>query len=884
MSFRAPKGSAALLAAISLLAAGASPRGLAAQSPDAGRSPDLAVDTAPAEYVPGEVLVAFSPGARGHADAARAALGAAEVKEFAQIGVRHWKLPPGLDVERAVQVLSRNPNVLFAEPNYVGTVDTAPNDPLRGDLYGLHNLGQTGGTADADVDALEAWETTTGSPEVVVAVIDTGTDLTHPDLAANAWTNPLEVAGNGVDDDGNGYVDDTCGWDFVNDDNDPSDDHYHGTHTAGTVAADDNGVGVVGVAPDVKVVPIKWIAADGNGTTDDAIAAVLYAATLRDAAGNPTVRITSNSWRIPKRSSALQSAIETSGALFVASAGNNNSSSTQYPAGYSSANILSVAATDHNDARATFSNYSSSWVDLGAPGVNVLSCSPGSGYRVLSGTSMAAPHVAGAAALLLSQSPGLSISALKSALMDTVDVIASMQGITVTGGRLNVRRAVGAAELPSDAAAPDAVVDFSATPSATTDAAAEISWTATGDDGVSGSAYCYDLRYATAPISEATFAAATAAAGEPLPAAGGSPESFTLSGLSPNTAYHVALRVYDESGNAGPLATATVTTLPLAWSTEVVEGNDAGFYKWLAFSPDGHPAIAYSASNSALKLATWTGASWSFETIESGRRSSNTGVCLAYDLNGNPTVSYGWGKLTFARRIGSSWVRTVVEASNAYNDMTSLVYDASGQAAIAYAGNGNLKLARETASGWTTEVVDPVASAKYKSLAFDPATGEPVIAYSDVIGGGSFLNTLKVARKVGGSWQIEVLATGVTGYGVFASLAFDPVDGNPSIVHRTDPGVSFLHWNGSSWDVEYVADGSNCSLSYGPDGAAHVTFSTGTHVLFARRDAPGTWTSQTVDVLRSTWISPTAFGPDGRPAIAYRDQTARTLKFARRSF
>lgn len=207
-------------------------------------------------YVPGELLVKFRsvPSSR-----ALAAVGAQRLRTFAMSNVEHWRLAPGMGVEQAIRVL-HSPAftgvVDYAEPNYIVHAHDFPNDILRGELWGLHNIGQSGGTVDADIDAPEAWQLQTGD-SIVVAVIDTGIDYNHEDLAANIWGNPGEIADNGIDDDGNGYIDDVHGWDFVNNDNDPMDDHSHGTHTAGTIGAiGNNGMGVAGVAWNVRLMPL----------------------------------------------------------------------------------------------------------------------------------------------------------------------------------------------------------------------------------------------------------------------------------------------------------------------------------------------------------------------------------------------------------------------------------------------------------------------------------------------------------------------------------------------------------------------------------------------------------------------------------------------------
>jgi len=345
----------------------------------------------------------------------------------------------------AVQAFERN--------GALSATATMPNDPrfASGDLWGLHNTGQSGGTADADIDAPEAWDISTGSSAVVVAVIDTGIQIDHPDLKDNIWTNPGETPGDGIDNDGNGFVDDVNGWDFYNKDasvyDGPDDDH--GTHVAGTIAArGNNGTGVVGVSWNTKIMSLKFLGPTG-GFTSDAISAVNYATMMKNRGVN--VPVTSNSWGGGGPSAALKTAIEAGGSagiLFVAAAGNggfdgvgdNNDSSPSYPASYDSACIVAVAATDRNDGIASFSNFGVQTVDLGAPGVNITSAWPGSSYDTISGTSMATPHVSGVAALAVSVDPTLTVPQLKEALLASVDKIPSLTGKTVTGGRLNARK------------------------------------------------------------------------------------------------------------------------------------------------------------------------------------------------------------------------------------------------------------------------------------------------------------------------------------------------------------------------------------------------------------------------------------------------------------
>jgi subtilisin family serine protease/subtilisin-like proprotein convertase family protein len=364
-------------------------------------------------------------------------------------------LEKSMTVERALQLLRGDPAVAYAEPNYRQHITALPNDPSFPSLYGLHNTGQTGGTPDADIDAPEAWELSTGSSDIVVGVIDTGVDYTHQDLAANMWVNPAEIAGNGVDDDGNGVIDDVHGFNALNGSGDPMDDHSHGTHCSGTIgAAGSNGVGVAGVNWEVSIMALKFLDSFGSGTTADAIEAIDYAIGRKRAGVN--LRVLSNSWGGGGFSQGLKDAIDAAGAediLFVAAAGNgfgsNNDTFPFYPATYDSPNIVSVAATNHFDGLAFFSNVGPTTVDLGAPGQDILSTTPGNSYDFFSGTSMATPHVAGAAALVLSNNDTLSTEELKALLLSSGDAKASLAGLTVSGRRLNAANALAQAGPPT---------------------------------------------------------------------------------------------------------------------------------------------------------------------------------------------------------------------------------------------------------------------------------------------------------------------------------------------------------------------------------------------------------------------------------------------------
>ena len=414
------------------------------------------------------VIVKLKPGANSNEISnLQAQIGVTKVSTASQLGIDIWQIPSGT-VEKIISTYKNDPRFEYIEPDYIITLEdvekpssatessekitpqaTTPNDPGYPQLWGLNNIGQSGGTADADIDAPEAWDIQKGNQNLVIGVIDTGVDYDHPDLSANIWTNPGEIAGDGIDNDNNGYIDDTRGWDFAYNDNNPMDVHGHGTHVSGTIAGKgNNGVGVTGVAWNAKIMPLKFLSDSGSGYTSDAILAINYAT----AKG---VKLTNNSWGGGGYSQALSDAINTAGqqgALFIASAGNssrNTDTTPSYPASYNLANIISVASTTRTDGLSWFSNYGATTVDLGAPGSDIYSTLPNSSYGTLSGTSMASPHVTGAAALLWSQNPTWTAQQVKNRLMSTGDSISALNGITVSGKRLNIYNALMSSNLPT---------------------------------------------------------------------------------------------------------------------------------------------------------------------------------------------------------------------------------------------------------------------------------------------------------------------------------------------------------------------------------------------------------------------------------------------------
>lgn len=434
---------AATMASAAALFAAIGPAPVAAQTP----APDA---------VPGELIVRFKSTLReSQREAVRNTVGAELEEKLPVKGLELVDLAAGMSVAAAERSFERQSEVLYAEPNFYRHAAATPADPMFGSVWGLNNTGQPvlgrRGTADADIDAPEAWELTKGSPTVIVAVVDTGVAYDHQDLAPNVWTNPGESGAaresNGRDDDGNGRVDDVRGWDFAGKDNDPRDGNGHGTHVAGTIGArGDDGYGVSGVAWDTSLMPVQVLGANGSGSVADVVAGYAYAA--QNGADVVNASLGGSSSTQAERE-AIQDAPDT---LFVVAAGNDGRSNEdvpQYPCNYSLANVICVAATNSDDELASFSNFGSTSVDLAAPGDSTLSSYPRCvdatfpySHAYLSGTSMATPHVAGAAALVLSRSRTATLPQVRERLLASVDPIAALATKTVTGGRLNAHAAL----------------------------------------------------------------------------------------------------------------------------------------------------------------------------------------------------------------------------------------------------------------------------------------------------------------------------------------------------------------------------------------------------------------------------------------------------------
>jgi len=351
--------------------------------------------------------------------------------------------------------------VVYAEPNYQIKLDptedfhaapqnknaelTSPNDPLFSEQWALNNAGQNGGKANADLGALKAWLKTQGSNDVVVAVLDTGVDYTHPDLTNNMWMRPDKVPA--YTDAELGAVNDLHGFNADDNRSDPMDDNGHGTHCAGIIGAEgDNGEGIAGINWNVRIMPLKFLGRGGFGSTKNAIESINYAIDRKRNGVN--IKVINASWGSTSKSKALEDVIRAAGEegiLFVAAAGNNatnNDKNPHYPSNYNLPNVISVAALDRADNLASFSNFGVKSVHIAAPGREITSTWLNDNYREASGTSMATPYVAGTAALILAIEPNLSVEKLRERILKSIDKIDSLDGKTESGGRLSAAKAL----------------------------------------------------------------------------------------------------------------------------------------------------------------------------------------------------------------------------------------------------------------------------------------------------------------------------------------------------------------------------------------------------------------------------------------------------------
>ena len=517
---------------------------------------------APPTYVDGVVLVGYRAAAPALArSTARAAVGAQSTETLSRSDRNSEKLKfkPGTNIEAVIKQLLLDPNVRYAHPDYhINPVLNPPNDPsfANGTLWGM--LGDASTPANTfGSQAAEVWaQGFVGSQQVVVGVIDEGIQVNHPDLRDNIWVNPFEIAANGIDDDGNGFIDDVNGWDFFNNDATVYDGttDAHGTHVSGTIGGKgNNGQGVVGVNWDVAIISAKFLGPTG-GSTSDAVRALDYLTDLKTRHGINLVA-TNNSWGGGGFSQALLDAINRAGdagILFIAAAGNNasnNDTTANYPSNYQCVTasrpwdcMVAVASITSTGALSSFSDYGATTVDLGAPGSAITSTVPDSTYASYDGTSMATPHVTGAVALCASVDQTLSAQELRAAVVGSTAPTASLAGKTLTGGRLDAGAMFPACRPPTTTVS-GAPSNLAGTASGST--AVRLAWT----EGVSGESY-YEVERSDATCS--TFVK--------IAEIGAGAASYTATGLQADTAYCFQVR----AGNRYPSFSAYSNTVTVA--------------------------------------------------------------------------------------------------------------------------------------------------------------------------------------------------------------------------------------------------------------------------------------------------------------------------------
>ena len=560
--------------------------------------------------VPGEILVRFRPESNGkrlgrqvvtEKTGRQIPLSIEAISPALEIvpGLRVAKVNPA-DTSNAIEALRARSDVMYAEPNFIRKATAVPNDPRFPDMWGLKNTGQRvsfggqSGFAGNDIRAEQAWNFTTGNRSVIVGVVDTGIDINHEDLKDNIWTNSAEVPGNGVDDDGNGFVDDVHGWDFAHNDANvfdyteptyPPSPSYtgdfddHGTHVAGTIGAlGNNGIGVVGVNWQVSVLPLKFLVGEGGiGNSTDLLKALTYAKAMRllwESSGGTkgaNIRILNNSYGGGGFSQAELDAIRSlgdAGILFVVSAGNeavSNDLFPTYPTNYISPNLISVAASAGSGTRAFFSNFGEATVNVTAPGEYILSTTPKNTYDFANGTSMSAPHVSGSAALVCALSPGITMQKLRAVMMYSgygapwqfANVLPISTGRAVDASR--AVQSISSTDVTSPGAISNLTVQFSGTfPTYT------LNWTAPGDDGNgNGKVTAYEVRFSDTSLNDSNFELATPLPG-PVPNDPGFFQFVTVKVPWRHSSGFLGIRAVDDVGNKGP-----ISSLPISVSEDV---------------------------------------------------------------------------------------------------------------------------------------------------------------------------------------------------------------------------------------------------------------------------------------------------------------------------
>jgi len=550
------------------------------------------------DAVAGEILVRFRPESKSKRLGRQVVI----AKTGRQIPMSIKAVSPALEIVEGLRVAQVNPadtgnaiealrarsDVIYAEPNFIRRAFVVPNDPRYPQMWGLNNTGQPSdhdghpGTPGNDIRAEQAWAITTGNRNVVVGVIDSGIDINHQDLHDNIWTNPAEIPGNGIDDDGNGFVDDINGWDFAHNDatvfdyTEPTyppspsytgDIEDHGTHVAGTIGAvGNNGTGVTGVNWQVSLMSLKFLTEDGGGTSANLLNAFAYAKAMRqlwESSGGTkgaNIRVLNNSYGGERFSQAELDAIRAlsdAGILFVVAAGNEslpNDLFPVYPSNYTSPNLISVAAMAGFGGRSFFSNFGEATVNVAAPGEHILSTTPKNTYDFFDGTSMAAPHVSGTAALVCALSPNITMQKLRSLMMYSGRQFSTVQTST--------RQDVDAGKILQGVSSPDVTP-----PGPIVDLSAQIQsqfpnyrlvWEPPGDDGTAGTATAFEIRFSETSLNDTNFDLAI-----PLPApTPNNPRSTQFHNVNipwRHSAGFIGVRAVDDAGNKGPISQVPIS-------------------------------------------------------------------------------------------------------------------------------------------------------------------------------------------------------------------------------------------------------------------------------------------------------------------------------------
>ena len=747
----------------------------------------------------------------------------------------------------ALEAFNAEANAIqYAEPDYVVFASaTMPNDPAFNQLWGMHQQ------KDKDIDAPEAWDLTQGSSNVVVAVIDTGIDYGHEDLSANMWLNPGEIPGNGIDDDGNGFRDDVYGWDFCNEDSDPYDDNFHGTHCAGTIgAAGNNGIGVAGVNWGVKLMAVKTMNQGGSGYISDAIDAVYY--TTRRG-----VRLTSNSWGYYGWIQSLKDAIDdagTSNILFVAAAGNeqnDNDNNPCYPASFVSANIISVAATDADDDLTWFSNYGKTAVDLGAPGEYIYSTVPTAQgkYASYSGTSMAAPHVAGVAALVAAYSPALTAAQIKQRILDNTDRSSTLSGKTVTGGRLNAYKSLSGAVPLEPPAAPSVLT---ATPYTNR---VELAWT---DNATNETAFVVERRSGSSGFTAIATLAANAT-------------SRTDTNVMGGVTYVYRVKATNAAGSSAysSEASATVPGAADAWDP----GNDAGVGAILL-----SPITTNEASHGPHTLSGTDPYDWFKANLVAGSTYNFNSIGGSGDVYADLFRDAAGTQLVLADDDGGGGLMFMLEFTA---DSTATYYIRVRTEPVGNNAAYNIKYSLTGSSNQppTVALTSPASNAVYQapaiiSIAANASDPDGSIADVKFFNGSTLLSTdtdTPYAYSWGGvgagSYTLKAVATDNGGTSVTSAPVAVVVNAQPTVT-LTSPsngasyvvgtaisiGAAVLDTDGTITQVAFY-DGAtllNTDTS-SPYGYSWTNAAVGSHVLFAvatdNRGGSGVSATTTVAVV-----------------------------------